>query len=148
MDRQLPFLCVFRRRRQDEGAGTEDLLLGEAAYLLAAADRALHAGVVALVEQSVDVLLPSFGAFLVVEIWASREGRTEVGATPGHPRFRIFRTRRPEISSTTEVLEKALRRITLQRKSAEVETVRGTRIAPPVFAPSSPQRTPSPAAST
>ena len=135
MDRQLPFLCVFRRRPQDEGAGTEDLLVGEAAYLLASAERGLHAGLVALVERAVDVLLPSFGAFLVVEIWASREGRTEVGATPGHPRFRIFRTRRPEISSTTEVLEKALRRITLQRKSAEVETVRSARIAPPGLRP-------------
>ena len=135
VDRQLPFLCVFRRRQQDEGAGTEDLLVGEAAYLLAAADRRLHAGVAALVERAVDVLLPSFGAFLVVEIWTSREGRTEVGAAPAHPHFRIFRTRRPEISSTIEVLEKALRHITLRRQSAEVETVRSARIAPPGFRP-------------
>jgi uncharacterized protein (TIGR02421 family) len=135
VDRQLPFLCVFRRRPQDEGAGTEDLLLGEAAYLLASADRRLHAGLVSLVERAVDVLLPRFGAFLVVEIWASRKGRTEVGVTPDQPHFRIFRTRRPEISSTTEVLEKALRRIRLLQKNAGVETVRSARIAPPGLRP-------------
>ena len=122
VDRQLPVLCVFRRRPQDEGSGTEDLLVGEAAYLLASAERRCHAGLAALVERAVDVLLPSFGAFLVVEIWASREGRTEVGATPAHPCFRIFRTRRPEIASTTEALEKALRGITLQRKSCLLYT--------------------------
>ncbi|MBW2483000.1 MAG: hypothetical protein JRF38_23685, partial [Deltaproteobacteria bacterium] len=94
-----------------------------------------HAGLVALVERAVDVLLPSFGAFLIVEIWASHEGRTEVGAPPGPPHFRIFRTRRPEISFTTEALEKALRRIKLLRKTAEVETVRSTLIAPPALRP-------------
>jgi uncharacterized protein (TIGR02421 family) len=135
VDRQLPFLCVFRRRRQDEGAGTEDLLVGEAAYLLASAERGLHVGLVSLVERAVDVLLPSFGAFLIVEIWASREGRTEAGATPGAARFRIFRTRRPEIASTVEVLEKALSRITLRQKPAEVETVRSARIGPPGLRP-------------
>jgi uncharacterized protein (TIGR02421 family) len=126
---------VFRRRPQDEGAGTENLLLGEAAYLLASAERGLHTGLVSLVERAVDVLLPSFGAFLVVEVWASREGRTEVGATPGPPHFRIFRTRRPEISPTTEALEKALRRIKLLRKTAEVEAVHSSRIAPPGLRP-------------
>jgi uncharacterized protein (TIGR02421 family) len=135
VDRQLPFLCVFRRRRRDEGAGTEDLLLGEPAYLMASAERGLHAGLVSLVGRAVDVLLPSFGAFLIVEIWASREGRTEVGTTLGEPRFRIFRTRRPEISSTVEALEKALSRITLQQKPAEVKTVRSARIAPSALRP-------------
>jgi uncharacterized protein (TIGR02421 family) len=135
VDRQLPFLCVFRRRPQDEGAGTEDLLMGEAAYLLASAERSLHAGVAALVERAIDALLPSFGAFLVVEIWASREGRTEVGATPSQPRFRIVRTRRDEISSTSDALERALKRIKLLQKTAEVEIVRGTRIAPPGLRP-------------
>jgi uncharacterized protein (TIGR02421 family) len=135
VDRQLPFLCVFRRRPQDEGAGTEDLLVGEAAYMLASAERGLHAGLVTLLERAVDVLLPSFGAFLIVEIWASREGRIEVGAALGSPRFRIFRTRRPEISATAEVLEKALRRIKLQQKTAEVETVRSARIGPPGLRP-------------
>jgi uncharacterized protein (TIGR02421 family) len=135
VDRQLPFLCVFRRRPQDEGAGTEDLLVGEAAYLLAPAERGLHADLVSLVERAIDVLLPSFGAFLIVEIWASREGRIEVGATPGHPRFRIFRTRRHEIPSTIEALDKALGRIKLRQKTAEVETVPSARIAPPGLRP-------------
>jgi uncharacterized protein (TIGR02421 family) len=135
VDRKLPFLCVFRRRPQDEGAGTEDLLVGEAAYLIASAERGLYAGLVSLVERAVDVLLPSFGAFLIVEIWASRKGRTEAGATPGQPLFRIFRTRRPEISSTAEALEKALGRIKLQQQTAEVETVLSARIAPPGLRP-------------
>jgi uncharacterized protein (TIGR02421 family) len=135
VDRQLPFLCVFRRRPQDEDAGTERLLVGEAAYLIASAERSLHAGLVSLVERVVDVLLPSFGAFLVVEVWASRGGRTEVEAAPRPAQFRVFRTRRPEISSTVEVLEEALRRISLQRKPAEVEIVRSARIAPPGLGP-------------
>jgi len=135
VDRQLPFLCVFRQRARDEGAGTEDLLVGEAAYLFASAERRLHAGLVSLVERAVDALLPSFGAFLLVEVWASRERCTEVGETPGGPRFRILRTRRPEISSTVEVLERALRRIKLQQMPAEVDTVRSARIATPGLRP-------------
>jgi uncharacterized protein (TIGR02421 family) len=135
VDRQLPFLCVFRRRSRDKGAGTEDLLLGEAAYLLASAERGQHAGLVSLLDRAIDVLLPSFGAFLVVEIWASREGRTEAEATPGEPQFRIFRTRQPGVLSTVEALERALHRIKVRRKPAQVETVRGARISPPGLPP-------------
>jgi uncharacterized protein (TIGR02421 family) len=135
VDRQLPFLCVFRRRSRDKGGGTEDLLMGEATYLLASAERGQHAGLVSLLDRAIDVLLPSFGAFLVVEIWASREGRTEAEATPGEPHFRIFRTRQPGVPSTVEALERALRGIKVRRKPAEVETVRSARISPPGLPP-------------
>ena len=36
IDRQLPFLCVYRRPVDHSDAGTKQLLLGEAAYILAA----------------------------------------------------------------------------------------------------------------
>ena len=135
VDRQLPFLCVFRRRPRDEGAGTEALLVGEPAYLLASAERGLHAGLVTLVERAVAVLLPSFGAFLLVEVWAAREEPSEAGASNDAARFRIFRARQPDVLSTVEVLEAALHRIKLRRKPAEVETIRSARIAPPGLRP-------------
>jgi len=127
VDRQLPFLCVFRRRPEDEGAGTEQLLEGEASYLLASAEPRQQAGVKSLAREVVSTLLPSFGAFLLVELWASSEGRTVVGAPPPTPRFRIFRSRRSETATTAEVLEGRLRRIVIHRRRAQVEVQAGAR---------------------
>ena len=42
IDRQLPFLCVYRRPPKSKDAGTERLLLGEASYLLASGKPSLH----------------------------------------------------------------------------------------------------------
>lgn len=135
VDRQLPFLCVYRRRSDDEDGATGSLLVGEAAYLLASGERALHEGLASLVEHAIDTLLPNFGAFLLLEVWTSGAGRTEAEGTPTAPRFRIVRSRRPEIGSTVDVLERALGRIRLQRRSAEVEVVEGARITAPGLRP-------------
>lgn len=135
VDRQLPFLCVFRRSPREEQAGTEELLEGEASYVLAPAERRLHAGLASLVGRVIDTLLPSFGAFLLVEVWTSAEGRTRAEGAPAAPRFRILRSRRPELTSTIEALEAALGRIRMRGKAAEVEVVTRARATRPGLKP-------------
>jgi len=48
IDRQLPFLCVYRRPK-DEDPGTSDLVMGAASYLMASGEQRLHDGLSKLV---------------------------------------------------------------------------------------------------
>ncbi len=50
IDRQLPFLCVYRRPVRGDDAGTERLVTSEAAYLIASGAGSLQAGLTALVQ--------------------------------------------------------------------------------------------------
>ena len=44
IDRQLPFLCVYRQPRSRRDFGTEHFILGEASYLTISGERKLHEG--------------------------------------------------------------------------------------------------------
>ena len=75
VDRQLPFLCVYRGPRGDD-AGTAALITGQASYLNSRSSsefptRALRQ----LVRGVVRALSEPFGAFLLLELWASRSSR-------------------------------------------------------------------------
>ncbi len=44
IDRQVPFLCVYRQPPEHEDAGTEQLVKGEASYMIASGCPEHHAG--------------------------------------------------------------------------------------------------------
>jgi uncharacterized protein (TIGR02421 family) len=133
IDRQLPFLCVYRRPVGREDEGTERLVMGEASYLLASAEPRLRRGLTKLVEGIATTLGEIFGGFLVIEIWSGSE---DDGFDPPeeellNPRFQIVAPRAAELSSTVEAFETALRRIQLRHLSPEISTaLRGT-VSPP-----------------
>lgn len=52
IDRHLPFLCVYRRPPGREDPGTERLLFGKAAYLLAPGAPTCHAQIQQLVQET------------------------------------------------------------------------------------------------
>ena len=91
IDRQLPFLIVYRRPIEGHDEGTERLVVGEASYLLASGDRRLRSGISNLVLQVGHEMAKVFGAFLVVEVWTDTENglATRMEAVPA-PSFRIF----------------------------------------------------------
>jgi uncharacterized protein (TIGR02421 family) len=69
IDRQVPFLVVYRRPVEHEDAGAQRLVLSQASYLIATGNRVFLAPLRELLEVVVESLSGVFGAFLLVEIW-------------------------------------------------------------------------------
>ncbi len=136
IDRQLPFLVVYRRPEDREDPETDRLVTGEASYLLASSAREHRPGVTALVRAVVDTFAPSFGAFLLFEIWADPDGPDESGDQgPYSPHFRVLRARGHRLSSTVQTLSRALGEIRIKGDLARVEVVPAARVAPPGLPP-------------
>ncbi|MEX2093431.1 MAG: tyrosine/phenylalanine carboxypeptidase domain-containing protein, partial [Pirellulales bacterium] len=124
IDRQLPFLCVYRAPATGKDAGTCDLVTTEAAYLFAAGESAHEAGLDRLVSAIAETMREHFGAFLVVEIWAKDD--RPVGTSPRdatRPGFRLVANQGAALARTLQALVAGLRDIRLQGWAAEVESV-------------------------
>jgi len=130
IDRQLPFLCVFRRRPGAEKTGTETLVMGEASYLTAQASGRLEDDLKRLVRGIVAAQARHFGAFLLLELWEgpSREGEKARTAYPA--RFRLVAPRQNRLASTLLEFERSLARIAIRGKRAIVEQMTARRCAP------------------
>ncbi|MHC4179909.1 MAG: tyrosine/phenylalanine carboxypeptidase domain-containing protein, partial [Planctomycetota bacterium] len=131
IDRQLPFLCIYRRPAQRDDPGTERLLVGEASYLLAPGEQRFRKRLALLVHRVAATLGRKFGAFLIVEIWSADFLNTSEEHSPPAPSFRIVVPKTGGLPSTLERLERSLKRIRIQKQAAIVEVLRGVRIAPP-----------------
>src|SRR5690606_23949581 len=70
IDRQLPFLCVYRQPEDHQDRGTRELIIGEAAYLFAAGSVELQPHLEYLCERVVATLGEHFGTFLLLEVWS------------------------------------------------------------------------------
>lgn len=77
IDRQLPFLVVYRRPSERRDPGTRRLVLSQASYLTASGDRARDVATRELVTAVVETLSAVFGAFLIVEIWTAVLGEED-----------------------------------------------------------------------
>jgi uncharacterized protein (TIGR02421 family) len=141
IDRQLPFLCVYRRPRQGKDPGTERLVTTEASYVTASGATKAHAGLSALVARIVETLQPRFGAFLVVEIWAGdteEDGETEEAAMG--PRFEVVAPRGQPGDAFAEVMAGALSKVRLGRRAAEVRIRRSAAWHPRKLEPILPRK--------
>ena len=83
IDRQLPFLCVYRRKSGSEVEGTDQLILSEAAYALVPDGKSFQVAFVTLLERIVEIMVELFGAYLILEVWQGgwREEET-IGTSP------------------------------------------------------------------
>lgn len=120
LDRQVPFLLVYRRPDEDVDPIHEQLLRGEAAYLIADGRRKFNKSVVALVSAIAESLAGSFGAFLIIEIWTGDESDFGEVTPSFRPAFNILAESGGALSATTQTLKKALGRIRAQRAAAHV----------------------------
>ncbi|WP_457598922.1 flavohemoglobin expression-modulating QEGLA motif protein [Hydrogenimonas sp.] len=127
IDRQLPFLCLYRRPVGRPDAGTERLAHAEASYMTVLGEE----DVSKLVEAVAVTLREIFGTFLILEIWAlPYEAFPEEVRRKREPAFRIYSEHPSELLSTVETLQNRLKRISMHRSHARVEVVRTDRVAP------------------
>ncbi len=125
VDRQLPFLVVYRQPPQREDAGTERLATTSASYLCGSGARSAHAAFSRLARTVVDVQLEAFGGFLLLELWAGPD-------LPGpKPAFRLHVPRSFADDATVNTLAARLGAVRVRRHRAEVKIVRTARTSPP-----------------
>lgn len=127
LDRQVPFLLVYRRPAKKNTPAIEQLLRGEASYLIADGRRRFNKSLVTLITAIAESLAESFGAFLIIEIWSGQD--PEFGEiTPDYrPAFRVLTEPVDAASSAAQTLEKALDHIAVQRTKAQVALTRSRR---------------------
>ena len=125
IDRQVPFLCVYRPPINEEDEGTDWLVRSEASYVVCSAHKNLRRPLNELLGRLLEVLHELFGAVLVVEVWsgehhsvANREESTEAF----QPGFTIHALK--QARQTVESLEQTLRRVSILKQPAQVKTVR------------------------
>ena len=141
IDRHLPFLCVYRYPVEGADPGTERLLYGEAAHLLAPGLPACHEPLNRLVQAVAAIQRSHCGAFILLEIWADAgagNGAPEADAEEGEgPRaaFRICAPRSGVPLTTLEVLEQALLEMRLRNRPPLVQVEYGRKCAPPGMRP-------------
>lgn len=139
IDRKLPFLCVYRIPPGWNDKGTRRLVLGEASYLIASGDRKFYPSLASLLSRVARTLSSEFGAFLIIEIWSSRNGSNEPNSELERlkPSFRIF-TRGLKLGllwSTIESLEAGLNAVRILKKPATVDVIYSRSEHPPNLHP-------------
>jgi len=133
VDRQLPFLCVYRRPLRQRDEGTERLIMGQPAYITASSQKSLAPGLSQLVKSTAETMSSAFGNFLIVEIWSGLDDYSEADIDPLLPRpaFNIVVSKKSEISDTVQVLENELANIKIYQKRAEVKIINTAKIVSP-----------------
>ncbi len=131
IDRQLPFLVVYRRPPGNKDAGTARLVTGEASYLTATGGRKLYPSLATLVRAISTNIGSLFGAFLVIEIWTRPDGQAGGSREDLRPEFRLFTSRANATSSTVGAFVESLMRITTKHLNARVTVVPTSKLHPP-----------------
>ncbi len=137
IDRQLPFLVVYRQPVRTPDNGTERFATSEASYLLAPGQKKHQPGVSRLVRSVAETMVGKFGAFLVLEVWSGPPVITEAALSTAdlRPRFRFIAQRGASRGSVTEAFAGALGRIRFDRLRSEVTTSTSIRCCPPGMSP-------------
>lgn len=106
VDRQLPFLCVYRRPPDMADVGTQRLVMGEASYLVVPGSSTHRRAVSKLVTALGKTMLVEFGAFLILEIWAGPDGNksSDPSVPSVSPAFQIVAPPSAALATTVDVL--------------------------------------------
>jgi len=137
IDRQVPFLCVYRQPADYKDAGTERLVKGEASYLIAPGSASVRESVSNLVREIAKTLSAEFGAFLIVEIWAAPEGgKANDPAVPSVlPTFTVHASPEAAMTSSVDALEQRLTNVKVLKHGVQVVVVRDGKAYPPNMRP-------------
>ncbi|MDF1595408.1 MAG: DUF1704 domain-containing protein [Acidimicrobiia bacterium] len=130
IDRQLPFLFVYRPPRTGIDPGLAGLINGEASYLIAPTRVGAHSWIARLVKRIAEVTTSRFGGFLIVEIWAAEED-PENQRDNQTASFRLLVDKNWADSATVERFVGSLTGVRILKRKAKVAVVRGGRLSPP-----------------
>ncbi|TWT40710.1 hypothetical protein KOR42_48850 [Thalassoglobus neptunius] len=128
IDRQLPFLCVYRHPPEQSGDGARELITTEASYLFASGDPQHHDGLVMLCKKIMAAMREHFGTFLLIEVW---EQPPDVHSIDDRILFEIISADCDSIPSTIQTMCSALEKISIKRQSAEVVVRQNKPVCPP-----------------
>ena len=131
IDRQLPFLCIYRKLNKEDNSLSERLVMGEASYLTSSGNRRLQKPLSLLINKIVQTLKESFGSFLIVEVWIEPDNNTGRNLPLDPPTFKIVQTKNTVLLKTIETLEKSLGEIRIRKKKGVVDIVEAAQIHPP-----------------
>ncbi len=142
MDRPLPFLCIYRQPVLRTDAGTRELLLGEAAFLIVPAAPGIRRSMNALLETVARTMIARFDAFLMLEIWSTSDQEVQqaveeslIHPTELRPAFTIAARESKATMSTVETLSRGLSRIRYLRQPASIEIDPTVNSHPPGLSP-------------
>lgn len=136
IDRQLPFLCVYRQPPAEDDHGTRELITGEAAYLFASGEERLQQPLRSLCGQVVATLGEHFGTFLLLEVWSlpeQQEPALRGGVANLNCEIHVLDT--DVIPATIAALRESLEQINIMGQVAEVQVHSPAVIAPPLLPP-------------
>ena len=134
IDRQLPFLFVYRPAPGDSSLVFSTILTGGASYLLAPSSKASRAWTGRLIAAITRELTEVFGAFLIIELWPGGTPNPSASAAAvARPEFRVHFGKADQRSATVERLVSSLERIAIMKQRAVVKRSPGPKIARPGF---------------
>jgi uncharacterized protein (TIGR02421 family) len=137
IDRQLPFLCVYRRPPGREDRGTKRLVTGEASYLIARGGSKVQPGLREMVGAVARILGEQFGACLVMEVWSKQPDFASATEKPAglQPGFRLVIPKGTDAPSFIDQFQEALGRVKVSRRQAAVSVPPPGRCCPPGMSP-------------
>jgi uncharacterized protein (TIGR02421 family) len=138
LDRQLPFLCVYRSPPGDFDEAGPKLVTTEAAYLFASGEPRYADGIARLCGAIRETLREHFGTLLLIEIWSEEAVGDRRSMHHSPPYFSIRTSACEPLRKTLHALESALREVQLQGASAEVNSSCGVEPHPPRLQPVAP----------
>lgn len=143
VDRQLPFLVVYRRPVRAADEGTERLVTSEPSYMTCSGLKVLQPGIASLVRSLAEAGTQQFGAFLLLEVWAGHAATLEGRVTTAdlRPGFVVHAQKGSADPRMTDVIEASLSRLRIDGRRAVVSSKTHPRCAPkrmsPLMTPSS-----------
>ncbi|MCJ7766174.1 MAG: flavohemoglobin expression-modulating QEGLA motif protein [Thiovulaceae bacterium] len=137
IDRQLPFLCLYRLPADRSDTGTENLVYGEASYIIAPGGPDYQEGLAQLIRHIAVAMSEHFGAFLLVEMWSLQDvGEQESAVSESqNPGFTVFSPKLGLLTPTVEALKNSLSAISVNRQRCDVDLQFSKTIAPAKLSP-------------
>ena len=105
--------------------GTDQLVKGEASFLIASSSPQMKSSLSKLIRTIVNTLSREYGAFLIIEMWSGGKDHPESEITKVVPKpgFRIITSASRPPTLTVELLEKSLKKIKILKLPATVSVI-------------------------
>ncbi|MDH3731222.1 MAG: DUF1704 domain-containing protein [Acidimicrobiia bacterium] len=145
IDRQLPFIFVYRPGPDGPDQAFARVMTGGASYLVAPSPKRTKGWTNRLILEVAETLSGLFGAFLLIELWPSSAVSAANGAsTLPRPAFKLRYGRAAQGSPAVERLASSLERVVVMKQKATLEHVIVSKLAPqsmpPLLSPANQRR--------